>query len=129
MPQDDIGLVQSAYAAFRRKDIPAVLQLLDPEVELYQSPPVPWAGRYHGRAGAQQYFSKMAQAIDTVVEADEFLDAGDRLVAVVHTCSTARATGRPFDVPAVHLFTLRDGKIARFEAYIDNPSMMRALEA
>jgi ketosteroid isomerase-like protein len=127
MFQADVELVQKAYAAFRRNDNASVMQLLDDQVEIYQPPPMPWGGRFTGHAGAQQYFGKMARAIDTVVEADQFLDSGDRLVALVHTRGVARATGAPFDVAAVHHFTIRDGKITHFEAFIDNPPMLKAL--
>jgi ketosteroid isomerase-like protein len=33
-----------------------------------------------------------------------------------------------FDVAETHLFELRDGKIIRFEVYIDTPAMLDALE-
>ncbi|OGO71679.1 MAG: hypothetical protein A2Z37_12775 [Chloroflexi bacterium RBG_19FT_COMBO_62_14] len=58
---------------------------------------------------------------------EELCDAGDHVVAVGHTRGTARATGKQFQVPAVHVWTVRDESAVRFEAYIDNPTMMRAL--
>lgn len=41
----------------------------------------------------------------------------------------AKPTGRSFDSPWVHVLTLRDGKIARFEAYNDTAPAERAFRA
>ena len=44
-----------------------------------------------------------------------------------------RTRGRPrrgrvaFDVAVAHVWTVRDGQISRFEAYIDTPAMREAL--
>jgi len=51
------------------------------------------------------------------------------VVAVGRTRGIARATGQPFDVAAVHLWTLRDGKIAAVRAFVDHPTMLAALES
>jgi hypothetical protein len=48
MTQSTTELIRSVYEAFRRRDMPAVAQLLDPEVDFYQSEQVPWGGRYRG---------------------------------------------------------------------------------
>jgi ketosteroid isomerase-like protein len=40
-------------------------------------------------------------------------------VAVGHTWGRVHATGREFGVPETHLWTVKAGKVVRFEAYID----------
>ena len=35
--------------------------------------------------------------------------------------------GAPFDVPEVHVWTIRDGKVAAADFYIDTPLMLEAL--
>jgi ketosteroid isomerase-like protein len=39
-----------------------------------------------------------------------------------------RATGVEFDVPEVHIWTIRDGKVAAANFYIDTPLMLEALD-
>ena len=39
------------------------------------------------------------------------------------------ANGAPFDVQEMHLLTVRDGRVVRFEAHIDTPAMLEALQA
>jgi uncharacterized protein len=35
--------------------------------------------------------------------------------------------GASFDIPEVHVWELRDGKIVRFQVYIDTPAMLDVL--
>ena len=70
---------------------------------------------------------KLISAIESKFNADQFVDSGDQVVAVGYTRGIARPTGKEFGVPAVHVWTLKNGKIFRLEAYIDNPVMIAAL--
>lgn len=75
------------------------------------------------------FASKLLENLDSQVEMEELVEAGDRVVAIGHTRGRVRANQREFDVRAIHVWTLRDGKVIRFEAYIDTPKMLEALEA
>jgi ketosteroid isomerase-like protein len=44
------------------------------------------------------------------------------------TRGTVVANGAAFDVPEVHVWERRAGKVVRFEAYIDTPAMLEALK-
>jgi ketosteroid isomerase-like protein len=128
MSQEDVTVVQSAYEAFRRGDVQAIFALLHPEIELYQSKRVPWGGKYKGHEEAGHFFSKLTENIEPRVEPDQYIDdeEGD-VVAVGYTRGSVRATGREFEVPAVHVWTIREGKAVKFEAYIDALQMRVAL--
>ena len=128
MSQEDVAVVQSAYEAFRRGDVQAIFALLHPEIELYQSEWVPWGGKYKGHEEAGYFFSKLTQTIDSMVEPDQFIDHEEgHVVAVGHTRGSVRATRREFEVPIVHVWTIREGKAVKFEAYIDTLQMRVAL--
>ena len=73
------------------------------------------------------FLQKLTSAIESKFKADQFVDSGDQVVAVGYTRGVARATGKEFEVPAVHVWTLKNGKVLRFDAYIDNPRMIAAL--
>ncbi len=129
MPRDNVTVVRDGYEAFRRGDIQAIFGVLDPDVEFSQSDEVPWGGRYRGHDQVRVFFERLTSSIESRVDPDRFVDAGDVVVAVGHTRGVARATGKSFEVPAVHVWTLRDGKVVRFEAYIDHPRMLAALRS
>ena len=56
MAQENIQLVKDLYAAFGRRDIPAILSKIAPDFEVNQSVEVPWGGRYLGPDGLLQFF-------------------------------------------------------------------------
>ncbi len=128
MSQEDVAVVHSAYEALGRGDVQAIFGLLHPQIELYQSKRVPWGGTYKGHEEVGYFFSKLTETIESKVEPDQFIDDEEGHVVVVgHTRGNVLATGREFEVPAVHVWTIREGKAVKFEAYIDDFQMRAAL--
>jgi ketosteroid isomerase-like protein len=74
------------------------------------------------------FAGKLLENLDSQVEMEEFVEAGERVVAIGHTRGRVRANQKEFDVRAVHVWMLKDGKVLRFEAYIDTPKMLEALK-
>jgi uncharacterized protein len=69
--------VEELYAAFARGDLPAVMALIDTDVQI--SPPtLPWSrGDYAGPDGVAQYFQSFAEALDdAAVEPHELIEGG-----------------------------------------------------
>ena len=122
-----VAVVRSMYDAFRRRDAAAVLALMSPAIEIVQSELLPWGGRHVGHAGAQEFFGTLLRHIDSEVEMRAFVEAGERVVAVGRTRGIALATRRAFDVNAVHVWTVVDGRATRLEAFIDTPAMLAAI--
>ena len=102
-------IVRRVYDAFARRDIPAVLGLLAPDVEITQSSEIPWGGSYKGHDGALRFFGNLTQAITSAVALERLVDAGDHVVAIGRTQGTVNATGARFDVPIAHVWAFRDG--------------------
>jgi hypothetical protein len=127
MPSRDREVVRDVYDAYLRKDLPAIFALLDPNAQIHQSELLPWGGTYRGHEEIRSFFTKLTEHIDSHVDVDQLFEAGDRVVAVGRSSGRARTSGAEFDVAAVHIWTLRGGKVSRFEAYIDTPGMLRAL--
>ncbi len=123
----NLTLVQELYEAFARRDVPAVLARLHPEVELQQTALVPWGGHYRGHAGAREFFGRVVATIDSAVSIERFIDADDHVAAVGRTRGRTRERGVAFDLAVVHVWTVRDGRITRLEVYIDTPAMQEAL--
>ena len=123
----NVAVIERLYDAFRRRDIPAVLALFADDVEIRQSSAVPWGGTHRGHDGAVTFFSKLTGTITSTVTIERFLDAGDHVVVIGSTRGTVNGSGAAFDVPVAHVWTLRDGKVARVQYFIDDPTMLAAL--
>lgn len=125
--RENVALVKRAYDAFGRRDLRTVLDLFHPEVELRQAREIPWGGGYVGHSEAAAFFGNLVRTITSTVTLERFIDAGDHVVAIGRTRGTVNATGKEFDVPVAHVWTIRDGLVTRVEYYIDDPTMLAAL--
>ncbi len=121
-------IVASIYAAFARGDLLAVSALFDPRAQARQSPLLPWGGAYQGVQGIMRHVGKLLEHLDWRVEVDEYIEAGDHVVAIGASRGIVRASGKEFKVRLVHVWLLKDGKVVRFESYIDTPKMLQALK-
>lgn len=122
-PIDVVSAVCDAYA---RRDLAGIAALYHPECELVQTDELPWGGVYRGHLGLQQFFERLTASINTQIVGETLFEAGDAVVSIGRTKGVALSTGRAFDLPAVHIYTVQDGTIRRYEAYVDTPGMRRA---
>jgi ketosteroid isomerase-like protein len=127
MSDDNVAIVRRVYEAMQARDAEALRALYAPEIEVFQASELPWGGHYRGHDGVFAFFMKLVEHIDSAVTHDGIFAAGDRVVQHGRTKGTVRATGVSFDIDEVHVYTVQDGKIVRFEAFIDTPAMLAAL--
>lgn len=123
-PQQNIALVQQVYAAFGRRDIPAIVNELAEDVDwqgvVGVGSNVPTGGARHGRDAVSQFFGQVADNIDFLrFEPREFLAEGDKVVTLGVYEAIAKPTGRRFASDWVMVFTIKDGKITQFREYAD----------
>lgn len=115
-------LVMRGYQFFQDGNIEGLLQLFSDDIEWqgYQSEFVPFSRDYHGRQDVAQFFAELGQAQEAnLFEPQEVIAEGDKVVVMGEAEWTIRATGTHYGYPWVHVFTVRDGKIARFQQYYD----------
>ena len=130
--QTNSAVVQQAYEAFGRGDIPGVLDLLtDDVVWTLQGPSViPFAGTFHGREGIVEFFSLVGEALEfEQFEPREFVAQGDTVVVLGYERSLAKATGRWLEQEWAHVYTLRNGKITTGRFFEDTAAEVVAFSA
>jgi ketosteroid isomerase-like protein len=123
-------VVQQGYEALGRGDIPALLDLLTDDVEwIHQGPSViPVAGTRHGHEGVAEYFSWLDESLELEqFEPREFVAQGDTVVVVGFERSVSKATGHTIEQEWAHVYTLRDGKIAKVRYFEDTAAEVAAL--
>lgn len=131
---DHTAFIQSLYAAFSRGDLAFILSNSAPDIEWVSNcdpTTVPWAGRRTGIAGATAFFELLTSNIDfELFTQDRFYPSGDAVIVVGRTRARHKSGGRGvFDCQWAHVFTVTDGKLARFEEFYDSAAIARALAA
>jgi uncharacterized protein len=115
-----LDVVQQAYAAFGRRDIPALLKLVADEVDWQEAVPasLPYAGLRRNPAQVGEFFAAVDQAEDiTVFEVREFIEADENVTAIGYYEATARDTKQRFQTEWVHILTVQHGKITRWRGF------------
>jgi hypothetical protein len=126
---DPLTLIQDAYGCFGRGDIPALLALTTPDVDwtFHGDHGAGYTGRARGHAQVADWFGEVARLDDIqAFEPREFLAGADHVTVIGHERTIARATGRTFETPWVHVWRLRDGRIAGFTGFFDTQAAAEA---
>jgi hypothetical protein len=123
--------VMSAYEAFGRGDVAAILDLVTNDVDWAAeaaSPSAPWYGVRHGKDAVAQFFTDFG----TAMEIEEFTPltfaANETDVLTVVRCRTrSRRAGKSAAMDLHHFFRFRDGKIAYYRGTEDTAQVEAAL--
>lgn len=118
----NVEIVRELYAAFARRDIPAIVGMLSPDVE-WREPPNPFnpaGGARHGHDGFLEWAEVGRRAEDILIlEPRKMLVDEDSVAVVGFTRCRAVPTGRIYESDFVHLVTLEAGKVTRFQEFFD----------
>jgi ketosteroid isomerase-like protein len=125
-----VDVARSSYDAFARGDLDGVLADLDDDIEWQQAQGLPHGGVYRGIAEVRQnIFDPLDRDWwdEFTAAPQEFLDAGDNVVVLGRYRGVAKESGRSLDVPFVHIWTVRDGKVTMFRQFLDTAGWNAAL--
>ena len=128
MSQENVEVVRQAWGAFVRHDNEAALALYDPEIEIdVRREARLGGGVYHGLEGVQRYFRGYVSVFgDVRSEVEEWIDAGDQIIAMVRSYGRGRGSGVPVDMLEAHLWTVRNGKLRRLQTFATKEEALEA---
>jgi ketosteroid isomerase-like protein len=129
MPPADVEVVKRLYEALESRDDEALQRVLDDNIEWTVSTTLPWGGRRRG-------FGEVVEGIHTLGEVvrsakfdqDEFVDVGNgEVIATGRLSGEGALTGAPFEAEYANRIVVSDGRITRFQSYIDTGEILKAL--
>jgi ketosteroid isomerase-like protein len=131
--QDTKKVVEGAYDAFGRRDIPDLLGRLTDDVE-WSTPGeavgIPYAGPKRGRDEVAGFFQALAGAEEiTDFRPREFIAQGDKVVVLGNYKGHVISTRREYDIDWIQVFTVRDGKISGFREFLDTAALAECYRA
>lgn len=129
--QDNIALVQQAYALFGKGDVAGLLKMMSSDVvwEVPEVENVPFTGTFRGPEAVGRFFAALGGAVETLkFEPREFFAKGDKVVVLGDRQYKTREHGREYGGKWVQVITVKDAKVARFEDYADTAAAARAFK-
>jgi ketosteroid isomerase-like protein len=75
----------------------------------------------------ERFLTSFYRALDVHFIAEEFIAAGDEVVALGRIQGKTRKAGVPVDLPFAHVWTVREGYLQRLRAFTDTAILAHAL--
>ncbi|MCW3032611.1 MAG: hypothetical protein JWM60_956 [Solirubrobacterales bacterium] len=126
MSQENVESVQTALEHFATTGEPAWDRLHE-DVVVYDHDILD-AGDYRGHAGFGRWLEDWASAWSAyAMEPEEFLDAGERVVACVLQTTTGHGSGVELERHDAMVFEFRDAKIVRLDYYNNRQQALKAV--
>ncbi len=129
MTDENERLVRAFYEATVPGHREQLWRLQAPHVvyDLPQGMPV-GSGHFEGLLDVlERFLTSFYGAFDVRFVAEEFITAGEHVVAIGRIEGTTRKGAVPLDVPFVHVWTVREGRPQRLRAFTDTALLAHAL--
>jgi ketosteroid isomerase-like protein len=98
--------------------VEALFAILDENVEWDYVGAFPEVVTYHGPQEVRSFLGQWAGAFDDFgFEAEEAVDAGDRVVVLLHQWGRGKETGAQVESRTWQVFTFRGGKVVQCRGY------------
>lgn len=128
---DNVELLKQAYQSFGEGNIPAVLSLMDENIEWNTATSWPFLENKEPVIGPQNVVAKIFAPIpehydNFHIDIKDLFGAGDKVVMEGYYTGTWKATGKTFKANAVHIWNVKDGKITRYFQAVDSAEIMNA---
>jgi hypothetical protein len=128
---ENINVARQGYENFKTGNISSLLDQMAEDV-VWQLPDiegVPLGGSRTGRAGVGEFFSTLARDQEAIeFDPREFIAQDDKVISLGHYKWRVKETGREYESDFVHIFTIRDGKIAGFREHFDTAAAAAAYQ-
>ena len=118
------------YERWNSDGLAVLADSVDPSIELITDPLRPAESALHGVDGWERWVARWEQSYDDVHINVDALVPMDRenVLALVSITATPTGAASPLSWAAAHVWTVRDGRIARWEAHMDLAAARRTLD-
>lgn len=128
----NLKLVQDIYAAFGQGDIPGILNRLHADVSWEFPGPrtIPFAGIRKGTDDVAAWFGVISDQVEFLDFApEEFCADGNLVISIGRERARSKRTGKVFETAWTHVWTIRDGKVARLRDFLNTAALAEAFSA
>ncbi len=125
---DNVTVVKNIYAAFGRGEIPAVLGAMSPGIKWFEAESNPYMPSGEPWVGPDAILNNLFMRLGAewegfTVHPASLYGAGDTVVVEARYTGTYKPTGRKLDAQVCHVWDVREGKLTRFQQYVDTAKL------
>jgi ketosteroid isomerase-like protein len=125
MTKSNVDLVAGIYAAFGAGDVPKVLGSMHPQIQWTETAGYKYGGIYRSpQAILENVFARIQVDFESFsIDVERLIDAGSVIVMQGHYVGKGKATGKSVRAAVAHILEVSDGKIVRFDQYVDSATI------
>ena len=132
MSEENVALLRRAVDAYNRRDVPALLEELDPEVQWHPALPGLLSRGvevYRGHDGIIRMFRDFSDVLDEIhFEYSDVRDFGERVIAIGQLRTRGKASGAETVASYANVAEVRNGKGIRITGYLDPAEALEAVK-
>ncbi|HEX7382107.1 MAG TPA: nuclear transport factor 2 family protein [Nevskiaceae bacterium] len=131
---DNTSLVKNLYDALERGDIPTVLGLMSPDIHWHDAESNPYMPSGEAWVGPDAILNNLfvrlgAEWDGFTVHPKSFHDAGSSVIVEARYSGRYKATGKSLDAQVCHVWDVKNGKVTRFQQYVDTAKLREVMGA
>ena len=130
MSQENVAIVRDAFESALAGDQEKMAQLVDPEVEFHGTVGGLQEGQIaHGQSEIDQTFESedLEAWEERRLEAEEFIDAGDNVVVLLHEYRRGKGSGVELETDTAVVVAVSGGRVVRIQGYMDRAAALEAV--
>jgi ketosteroid isomerase-like protein len=125
---DNASFLKSLYDAFGRGDIPTVLGAMSPDIHWHEAESNPYMPSGEAWVGPEAVLNNLFMRLGVdwdgfSVHPKSFHDAGDSVIVEARYSGKFKATGKTMDTQVCHVWDIKNGKLTRFQQYVDTAKL------
>lgn len=130
---NNVDLLKNLYAAFARGDIPTVLGAMSPDIHWCSAEGNPYMPGGEALVGPEAVLNTIFMRLGTewdgfTVHPGRFHDSGHSVTVEARYSGTYRATGKRMDAQVCHVWDVTDGRVTRFQQYVDTAQLQEIMK-
>lgn len=123
-------MIKASIDAFNRRDVPALLELIHPDVEWVPLRAVLEGDVYRGHEGIHRFIAHMDEDIaDMQIRVDDVLQVGRNVVVYGAILGRGRGSGMDLELPIGWVMRVREDRVDYLRAYTDRDDALKAAQA
>jgi uncharacterized protein len=126
MSEENVEIVRRIFDGWSRGDFSVGAELLAPNFEWQQHAEAVEPGTRRGGQVGNSLRTIFEIYENFRVQAEDFIDAGEKVVVAARVSATERRTGMPLEGTWAFVWTVRDGRLVRNQVYANHAEALKA---
>jgi ketosteroid isomerase-like protein len=126
----NITAIQNLYGAYGRRDMETLIKGFAPDIAWHahgRAGDFPGLGPRKGLDQLREFFHLVTTNVDfSAFSPNEFYADKDKVFVLGHYAMTVKKTGHHFASDFVHVMTFKDGRIVKFDEFLDTAGLAAA---